>query len=276
MNITEEKINKIIVDPLHTKKGSVCNVLGKQYFDLYPYLLFLSAKKKSGKTSLIWNIIKNTTNKDTKFFIFCGTYNVDQSWIKMLKYLRKRGNNVEAFDCIREDRNTNNLQIVMNALTTVEEEPNEIEEQDGTKINFGVIPTPVRKKKQKNKRMKSEKKVCEYMFIFDDISGELKNPVISQFLKVHRHIGKGCNVIISSQYVKDISPSSAMQIDYFITFKNFSEERLRHIHRLLDLSIDFELYLKLYYYATKEPYQFLYTNTRSEEMRKGFSKRLVF
>lgn len=275
MDITEEKINKITIDPLHTKKGSAKNVLGKDYFNIYPFTLFISAKKKSGKTSLIWNIIKNTTNKDTKFFIFCGTYQVDESWKKILKYLNKRGNIVETFDCISEDRNTNNLQIVMDALTTVEDEPDNIEDQTGTKINFGIIPTPV-KKKRKKKRKKSEKKVCEYMFIFDDISAELKNPAVAQFMKIHRHIGQGCNVIISSQYVKDLTPSSCMQLDYFFTFKNFSEERLRHIHKLLDLSIDFEDYLKLYYYATKEPYQFLYTNTRTEEMRKGFSKRLKF
>lgn len=275
--ITEKKINDVVIDPLHTSNYSIRNIKGKNYFDLFPYLLFISAKKKSGKTSLIWNIIKNTTDKNTKFFIFCSTYNVDKSWMKIIEYLERRGNIVEKFGAIREDRHTNNLDIIINALTAKDDEPEEEEEGSSISINFGTIPVPVvkKKKKRKKKKKKPEKIVPEYMFIFDDISNELRNPAISRLLKIHRHLGSGCNVILSSQYVKDIQPQAGQQIDFFITFKNFSEERLKHIHKLLDLSIDFEDYLKVYYYATKEPYQFLYTNTRTEELRKGFNTRLL-
>jgi hypothetical protein len=279
--ITESKINDVVIDPLHTSNYTTKNVMGWKYFDLFPYLLFISAKKKSGKTSLIWNILKNTTNKHTKFFIFCSTYNVDKSWIKIIDFLEKRGNVVEKFGAIREDKNTNNLDIIIDALTSKDEVSDEEEEEgDKISINFGTIPVPVVKKRKKRKKKKKKKKkpekiVPEYMFLFDDISNELRNPAISRLLKIHRHLGAGCNVILSSQYVKDIQPQAGQQIDYFITFKNFSEDRLKHIHKLLDLSIDFEDYLKVYYYATEQPYQFLYTNTRTEEMRKGFNTRLV-
>lgn len=276
MSITEKKINNVVIEPLHTSSYKVSRVMGKHYFDLFPYLLFISAKKKSGKTSLIYNIIKNTTTKKTKFFLFCSTYNVDKSWMKIIEFLEKRGNVVEKFGTIKENKHTNNLDIIIDALTGADEEEEEEEESGGITINFDTIPIPVKKKKRKKrKKKKPEKIVPEYMFIFDDISNQLRDPAISRLLKIHRHLGAGCNVIISSQYVKDIQPQSAQQIDYFITFKNFSEDRLQHIHKLLDLSIDFEDYLKLYYYATREPYQFLYTNTRDEEMRKGFNTRLI-
>lgn len=279
MSITEKKINNVVIEPLHTSSYKVSRVMGKNYFDLFPYLLFISAKKKSGKTSLIYNIIKNTTTKKTKFFLFCSTYNVDKSWIKIIEFLEKRGNVVEKFGAIKENKHTNNLDIIIDALTGADEESEEEEEDcGGITINFQPMPIIMKKKKRKRKKKKkkkSEKIVPEYMFIFDDISNQLRDPAISRLLKIHRHLGTGCNVIISSQYVKDIQPQSAQQIDYFITFKNFSEDRLKHIHKLLDLSIEFEEYLKLYYYATREPYQFLYTNTRSEEMKKGFNTKLI-
>lgn len=276
MSITEKKINDVQIEPLHTSSYKINRLMGKQYFDLYPYLLFISAKKKSGKTSLIYNIIKNTTTKKTKFFLFCSTYSVDKSWIKIIDFLEKRGNVVEKFGAIKENKHTNNLDIIIDALTGADEENEEGVEGDSITINFQPMPVLVKQKRKKKKNKKSEKIVPEYMFIFDDISNQLRDPAISRLLKIHRHLGAGCNVIISSQYVKDLVPMAVSQIDYFITFKNFSEERLKHIHRLLDLSIDFEDYLKLYYYATREPYQFLYTNTRSEEMRKGFNTRLNY
>ena len=279
MSITEKKINNVVIEPLHTSNYKMNRVMGKNYFDLFPYLLFISAKKKSGKTSLIYNIIKNTTNKKTKFFIFCSTYNVDKSWIKILEFLQKRGNIVEKFGSIKEDKHTDNLDIIIDALTRADEESENEEEEEGggVCINFQPMPVPVKrkKKKRKKKKKKSEKIVPEYLFLFDDISNQLKSPSISRLLKIHRHMGNGCNIIISSQYVKDLVPMAVSQIDYKIVFKNMSEERLRHIHKVLDLSIDFEDYLKLYHYATREPYQFLYTNTRSEEMRKGFNTRLI-
>jgi len=253
------------------------NLLGREYFNLYPYLLFVSAKKKSGKTSLIYNIIKNTTNKNTKFFIFCSTYNVDKSWIEILKYLNKRGNITECFGTIKESKDINNLDIIIDALTGSNDEGDDDmgdDDMGGVNINFGTVPV-VRKKKKKKKKNKVMKIVPEYFFIFDDISNQLRNPSISRLLKIHRHLGAGCNVILSSQYVKDIQPQSIAQIDYFITFKNFSEDRLRHIHKVLDLSIDFEDYLQLYHFATATAYSFLYTNTRDESMRKGFSTQLL-
>lgn len=275
MSITEKKINNVEIEPLHTASYKVNRVMGKHYFDLFPYLLFISAKKKSGKTSLIYNIIKNTTTKKTKFFLFCSTYNVDKSWMKIIEFLEKRGNVVEKFSSIKENKHTNNLDIIIDALTGADEVEEEEDESGGITINFDTIPVPVmKKKKKKRKKKKPDMIVPEYMFLFDDISSQLRDASVSRLLKIHRHIGSGCNVIISSQYVKDIQPQSAQQIDFFITFKNFSEDRLQHIHKLLDLSIDFEDYLKLYYYATREPYQFLYTNTRDEEIRKGFNTRL--
>lgn len=268
--IKTKTINKIEVEPLHTSSYNVKNLLGKEYFDIFPYNLFISAKKKSGKTSLIYNIIKNTTDKNTKFFLFVSTHNVDKSWGAIKEFLYKRGNIVEVFDSILDGK-TNNLNIIMDALGSIDECVEEEFEDGGIKLSFDRTPLPVKRKKRKKKR-KKEKISCEYLFIFDDISNELRNPAVASFMKKHRHFGASC--IISSQYVKDLTPSAVSQIDYFITFKNFSEEKLLYIHKLLDLSVDWDDFYKMYQYAVRDPYSFLYCNVRTEEFRKRFNQRL--
>ena len=55
-----------------------------------------------------------------------------------------------------------------------------------------------------------------------------------------------------------------------------SEEKMIKIHKLLDLAIDFEKFWDLYHYATKDKYNFLYVNCRTEEMRKNFNKPTLY
>jgi hypothetical protein len=112
------------------------------------------------------------------------------------------------------------------------------------------------------------------MFIFDDISSQLKNPAVARLLKQHRH--SGSSVIISSQYLHDIRPESTLQIDYFFAFRSFSIEKLEYIHKVLDLSIEFEKFWDMYKYATEQMYNFLYMNVRTEEFRQNFSKKIEF
>lgn len=262
-------INKVEVEPLHTSSFKKKNLLGKEYFEIHPYLCFIASKKKSGKTSLIHTIIKNTTDKNTKLFLFVSTHNVDKSWIEIKKFLTKRGNIFEAFDSIKDNK-VDNLEIIMEALNAQNEEEEEKEELDlGIKLLFDKPPV---KRKPKKKKKKRTLITPEYLFVFDDISQELKLPSIARFMKQHRHWG--ASGIISSQYPKDLQPQSVSQIDYFLTFKNFSTDKLEHMHRLIDLSINFNDFLDMYHYATKEPYQFLYVNTRDEQIRKNFNTLL--
>lgn len=267
--INTHTLNKIEIEPLQTSNVKKKNLLGGDYFDTLNYLLFISAKKKSGKTSLIWNIIKNTTDKNTKFMLFVSTHNVDKSWMEIKKYLTKRGNVFETFDSVMDGK-VNNLEVIMSALNAdvEEEEDEEVVRESGVFLKFDEPPKP-RKVRKKKKKKKKKLLAPEWLFIFDDISQELKNPSIATFMKQHRHWG--ASAIISSQYVKDLTPSAVSQIDYFFTFKNFSLEKLLHIHKLLDLSIEFDDFLNLYYYATKEPFKFMYVNVRTEEIRKGFN-----
>lgn len=273
--IKEETVNNIKIKPVKVPIIEKTEIKGAQLFDIFPYNLFIASKKKSGKTSLISNIIQKTTDKDTIFYLFVSTHAIDPSWKSIIETLDKRGCEVNVYDSISEGKH-NYLDEVINKLNNDDDDKKlkgkgkqalTILPQSSMKIYKGGGPVEIIEEELPENKKK--KKTPKYLFIFDDISNQLKNAAVSRFLKIHRHFGASC--IISSQYVKDLQPQAITQIDYFITFKNFSEEKLMHIWKLLDLSIDFEKYLQLYYYATKEPFSFLYTNVRSEEFRKSFS-----
>ena len=245
------------------------------------YNLYIASKKKSGKTSLISNIIKQTTDKDTIFYIFCSTYNLDPSWKEIIRMLDKRGCIVNVYDSIFDGK-VNHLNNVIDEL--MGEMPDNNKEKingKGKKKAFSAVPQlPMRiflgsgavevvKEEPPPEEKKKKRKTPKYLFVFDDISNQLKSLSVSRYLKVHRHFG--ASSIISSQYCKDLQPQAITQIDFLIVFKGFSEDKLNFMWKLLDLSIEFSDFLELYYYATKEPYSFLYTNVRTEQFRKSFN-----
>ncbi len=278
--IKEDKINNIKVTPVKVPSTEGEEIKGAELFDIHPVNIFIASKKRSGKTSLISTIIQKITDKDTKFYIFCGTHSLDPTWKEIIKRLDKRGNDVEVFDNIYEGK-INHLDNVINQLSGGDAVPKDKMKGAGVavperkpgdvKIMFGAGLADLTVKEEEPKKKK--KMACKYLFIFDDISAQLKNPAVAKYMKIHRHLG--ASSIISTQYVKDLPPGTIAQIDVFICFKNFSVERLAHIWKLLDLSIEFDDFLELYYYATKEPYSFLYVNVRSEQIRKAFNTILT-
>ena len=61
---------------------------------LFPELyanIFLCARKNSGKTSLIYTILKKCCGRDTKVLAFVSTLFKDQAWLGIQDYARKKG-----------------------------------------------------------------------------------------------------------------------------------------------------------------------------------------
>ena len=273
MFITEEKLNNICVRPvkLGDQDNNVGNVKG---FKLVPSLyfnMFICSRKKSGKSSLINILANKCTDKRTVFWIFCGTYQIDPTWKEIIKSLTERGNIVNAFDSIIHGK-TNLLDEILEDLNAPFEEKKEEtkeETKEEIKLDFGLNDAKSKMKKE----YVPKKKACKHMFIFDDISQELKNPSLSRLLKVHRHFL--ASVIVSSQYLHDIQKQSIVQLDIFITFKGFTEQKMDYIHKLLDLSIPMEKFWEIYKHCTLKPYSFMYLNVRTEEFRCCFDKKII-
>lgn len=265
-----KKINNILVHPVVTPStNDVTNVKGYKLIPQTIYTLFICSKKKSGKSSLINIITNKCTDKRTIFWIFCSTYRIDETWKAIIKMLKDRGNQVHLFDSIMEGK-TDNLMEIVDSLA--EEGEEEVEESKD------VIPKKVFKifeqEEKKKKEYKPKKKAPENMFIFDDISSELKCKSVTKLLKEHRH--SNSSVIISSQYLHDLAPQCIAQIDYFMAFRAFPYEKMEVIHKLLDLSIPLNVFWKIYKECTEKPYSFMYLNIRNEEIRCNFNTMVEY
>jgi hypothetical protein len=232
--------------------------------------IFLCAKKKSGKTSVIFKLLKGCVGKNTTIIAFVSTLHKDQNWIAMKKYFEEQGVPFVGYTSLAEE-GVDHLATLIQSLRhpEVEEEP---EEKDipPKKVLFRTDGD----EEEKEKKKKPLKYLSpEYILVFDDLSDELKSKSLVTLLKSNRHML--CRIIISSQYLNDLLPESRKQIDTWLLFKSQPTEKLEQIYKDGDISLPFSTFEKMYKFATKEPYSFFYVDTRSEEYRIGFSKRFV-
>jgi hypothetical protein len=273
--ISEKKINNVSIRPLITNTNvDIKKIKGGNLIPSSYNVTFLCAKRKSGKTSTLAEILQKTSDKKTTFWIFCPTHRVDSSWKELIKILENKGNLVNLFDSIMDGK-TNNLDIIMNDLSNPEEE-----ECDDDKKLF--VDKPLCKIKfdneeeEKKKKIYKPKKVApEHIFVFDDISHELKNPSIAALLKKSRHFKSA--VYLSFQYPLDIRPECWKQAEYCLCFKSFSRDKLEHIHKHMDLTCEIEDFYNIYDYVFKDPsekWNFLYIDVRDQLYRKNFNKKL--
>jgi hypothetical protein len=279
----ESKIHNIQVKPVVTVEENVKKFKGHKLIPFEYYNLFICSKKRSGKTSLINTIVNATTNKRTTVWCFVSTINIDPTWKSIVKNLQDKGYIVNTFESLMDGK-INQLDVIIDELSKGIDEPdNSQEDNKETKKEpdnlkhlkpscniFQVATEPVNKDGTKKKVYKPKSRVPQNLFIFDDISTSLRSPSISRLVKIHRHMK--ASVIISSQYLHDLQPSSHLQLDMFICFKSFSYEKLQYIHKVLDLSIPFEQFWEIYHQCVDEPYSFLYLNVRTEEIRCTFNK----
>lgn len=259
-------INDIRVKPVKIPKVDKEHIRG---YDMFPELyanIYLMARKKSGKTSVIHNILKKCIDKNTTLFVFCSTHNKDNTWIEIKKSLEKRKINAEFYLSIK-DGGTNILAEIINDLQHQDSESESSSEEECEILHF-CEKRKVYKRKPKPPKMLSPK----YLFIFDDISTELRDPNIAHLLKTNRHYR--AKVIISSQWLNDILPSSRRQIDYTLVFSGISEKKLEELYASSDLSVPYEQYLEMYYQATAEKYSFFYFDTNGE-YRINFNQKFV-
>jgi len=253
--------------------------------------IFLIAKKKSGKTSLIWKLIKHCSNKYTKFYIFSSTVSKDPTWIHIIDELKKRGNEVEAYTSI-EEKGINILSDIIEELKEqakqerLEEERKQIEAEQKKKGKNQFNPFSLvggrskiiqemfneeQEGEEEDKPVKLKKIAPEIMFILDDMDQSLRNEAVTDLLKYNRHWRSKC--ILSSQWPLDVNVGGRKQLDVVILFRGHSLDKLKIIHDNLDLPIDFNAFVELYKNATFEPFNFLYIDTNNTEFRKNFNQK---
>lgn len=260
-----KKINDIVVKPVKLPVVDIKDIKGHELFPSLYHNILLLAKKKSGKTSVIREIINQTTDETTKIIVFSPTANADPTWLA----IQDENENLTIHDSLVEN-GVQLLPIYIRKLAEREQPEVQIgghweyQSIDNTR-KYVLDPPPKKEKKQPL--------VPKYLFIFDDMAGELRNPYIETYLKKHRHLLAA--TIISTQYLKDLTPSSLNQIDYALMWPGIEDQIVENAFIRFDMPQSKKQLNDMYKLATAEPYNFFYINIRNVEYRKNFNQHFV-
>ena len=287
MSLQKKRINNVVVKAAPKWGGDDQRPpRGEKLFKTPFFSAFLSAKKRSGKTSNIFLILSKIISKQTKLIVFCSTVHNDASWVFMIKYFKEKGIDVTTHTSIWEGKEN----VLQTLLYQIEEEakadadddeeeeepePKEILKHRGAGVMASILqhnmPPEMNGEGEKEKApRKSKYQERKYIVVLDDLSTELKTPVLVGLLKNSRHYQMV--VLASSQYYLDLKPESRLQLDYFLLYKGQTEEKLEAIYKDANLSIDEEEFQRLYHDATQEPYNFLYVDARRDQFRKNYNE----
>lgn len=269
MSIILKKINNEVVKPV--KLNTPDDKKPIKGFDLIPELyanIFLNAKKKSGKSTVLFNLIKKTIDKKTKVVIFCSTLYKDATYKCIRDYLDKHNITWEGFTSLT-DEGTDKLEELVQKLQN--EAPKEEKEKElkgkGKEKKESIILCDT--DEEDDEEEKTKFRTPEYMIILDDLSTELKSTSLISLLKKNRHFKS--KIIISSQYWNDLRPESRKQMDNILIFKSIPENKLKEIYHDADLAVSYPTFVKLYKFATKEPFSFLYIDCNDNIFRRNFN-----
>jgi hypothetical protein len=261
--INDFKISKIKLPTLSEKK-----IRGGDLLPIYSNT-FICAKKNSGKTTVIFNILKKCVDKDTIVDLFVSTIEKDRSWLQIVDYLKNKGVTVnQSMSTVGPNGDDLIRKIIDQPVVFSDEEDSDSEEETTTSyISLHNTTAPDEPRKRRKTKMAQKR-----IIILDDIGNELKKPTIDQLLKVNRHLHS--KVILSSQYLNDLSPQARRQIDVWLLFTGCKKEKLSTVMRDCDTHLDYDVFEQVYKYATAKKYNFLYIDCHNSKFRKNFNEQL--
>ena len=263
--INDFRISKIKLPALSEKK-----IRGGDLLPIYSNT-FICAKKNSGKTTVIFNILKKCVDKDTIVDLFVSTIEKDRSWLQIVDYLKNKGVTVnQSMSTVGPNGDDLIRKIIDQPVVFSDDEDSDSEDEPNTSY-ISLHNTEPDDKPKPRKRRKT-KMAQKRIIILDDIGNELKKPSIDQLLKVNRHLHS--KVILSSQYLNDLSPQARRQIDVWLLFTGCKKEKLSTVMRDCDTHLDYDVFEQVYKYATAKKYNFLYIDCHNSKFRKNFNEEL--
>lgn len=275
---------------------------GADWFDtLYPNI-WLVGKKRSGKSSVIANILDHCCDKNTTFIFVVSTIDKDETYIQTVKKWRAKGAEVMTYTSFKDAEEGNIIENFVEAQqedAAAEEEEKKAEEEEKAQVGAGKFDAPMIftlangktneqmfYEKQRKALAKEEKKAAappkigkekkkvspEFLFVFDDQTDLTRDKSLSRLLKKNRHFK--LMTIIGSQDVIDLKPDAIKQMDYVLLFPRINVDKLERVHDNVGLSIRFDKFNELYHDATREPYNFLYVS-RDDQFRHNFTHKYI-
>ena len=263
--INDIKISKIKLPRVAQKK-----IRGSCVLPVYSNT-FLCAKKNSGKTTTIYNMLKKCVDSDTVLDLFVSTIEKDRSWIQIVKHFRTKGCTVNTHTSTIDDDGVDLIrQIIDTPVEFSDDEESSSESEEDLK--YISIGGEVKEEPKERKRRKS-KLAQKRIIVLDDIGNELSRASVSQLLKINRHLR--CKVILSTQYLNDLSPMARRQIDVWLLFGGLKKNKLEQVVRDCDTRLDYNEFEQVYKFCTSGKYSFMYLDCATDSYRKNFNEQIV-
>lgn len=246
-----QKINNLIVEPVINKKFKDKLIVHNELINNTPfYLCCIIGRKGSGKTSLLWSLLKLSCVKNkTIVRIFSSTFNIDETMINIIDKLNKYGVEVQTFDNIYDGK----INILEQQFNELKENINDMKEE-----------------------FKNKKKIySKYIYIIDDLADILKDKSLQKIIFKHRHYLT--SFIINTQYYKSLSVGIRTNSNILCLYSDIGYDTLKKIYEEKINSNKFSFNDFLYYYEqiTKEKYNFMYINPDNLDIRKNLNYKLI-
>jgi len=134
MSVTLKKINDKVIKPvkLDERKDNK-PIRGKEMFPSTYANIGIIARKKSGKSTVVFNIVKGRAGLNTKVIVFSSTFHKDPVMIQMKKWCKKMKIKCEGFTSMREGKH-NILKTFLDKLGDIPEEEEDEEESEDEEI----------------------------------------------------------------------------------------------------------------------------------------------
>ena len=266
-----KKINDFRIRKIRLPQVSEKKIKGGELLPIYSNT-FICAKKNSGKTTTIFNVLKKCVDKDTILDFFVATIEKDRTWKAIVDYFTNKGCIVNSnMSTVGDDGNDLIREIIDTPVEWTDDEDSSSEEED---LKYISIDDPNKREQEPKKKKRKKKKMAQKrVIVLDDLSTELKKPSIDALLKINRHLGS--KVILSSQYLNDLSPQARRNIDVWLLFPGLKKNKLSQVVRDCDTRLEFPEFEEVYRFATDRKYNFMCLNTDTDTYRKNFNEEII-
>ena len=223
------------------KTGKCKKILHKKLFNFPYFNSFILGSTGTGKTNLMYNILKSLSYcDDTKIIIVSSTMDNDKVMKKIIEDFSKY-NEIIPFPQLSDET----IDEILEIISTNEE----------------------------------HEKYCyaKTIIIMDDIKGFLRSSKLYDLMSKVRHFFS--HIFVLSQYFKDISPDIRSQVRFLIIFKGWNKQQLKSIYNDFIKDGTFEEFLNKYEFATKDDEDSknnaLYCSLVENEFRKNLNKKII-
>jgi hypothetical protein len=292
-------INDIKVHPLKTTKENLNKVKGSKLFSSKLESIFIFSPPESGKTTLVVNILEHCCGKNTTVYIFSNTYynNVDKQYQQFEDWAEKRGIPVLGFTSIYDEETGEDiLGGYMKELgdgTKLNEKPNtKMLKEEQQQLQQVHIPVPIKiyiagdgpaqplihqltqgEEIKEKKPRKESKQAPDRIFLFDDISEDLRSKSVAKLSRQFRHYQS--KFIIATQYWKDLSKGARESTNCFIMFKGLPADKLEELRYSKGITVPQKEFERMYQIATEDIRDFFYIDCKRKDFRKNFNQKFI-